>query len=672
MSKNAKILIVETVAAALLAALVLPLLPTGKADAAPNLPSSRFQEKTVISGLNYPTAVEFAKNGKVFVAEKSGIIKVFDSLSDKTPTRFADLRPKVHDYLDRGLPGLALHPNFPRNPYVYALYSHDAPIGGRAPRYNDACPPGASGPSCVASGRLSRLTANGNRMSSEKVLIEDWCTESATHSIGALTFGKDGALYVSGGDGAYFRGADYGQQGDPPNACGDPPVGVGGTQTPPRAEGGALRSQDLRTPADPVTLDGAILRVNPTTGKALPTNPLYSRADPNARRIIAYGLRNPFRFAIRPGTNEVWVGDVGQTTWEEINRIPNPTDRSVENFGWPCYEGKGRQPQYDRVNLNICERLYGAAGAAKAPHYAYKHKVPSAGDRCVSTQGSISGLAFYPKGGRYPDKYDGALFFADYSRNCIWVMRKGSNGLPSPAKVGVFATGAATPVELQIGPKGDLFYVDIIGGMIRRIEYFEGNRPPVAQATPRLSYGTLPLTVNFDGTKSRDPDGDRLRYAWDLDGDGAYDDSNKAKPTYTYRTAKNFKVGLKVLDGRGKADTLDQKLLVSAGNTPPKATITSPPEGTRWIAGQTISFSGEATDQQDGELGGSRLSWSLTVRHCPFSSNSCHTHPSQEEQGSSGSFVAPDAHGSPSYLELRLTATDSRGLRSTDSVRLDP
>ena len=107
----------------------------------------------------------------------------------------------------------------------------------------------------------------------------------------------------------------------PKNPCGDPPTGVGGTQTPPTAEGGSLRSQDLETSGDPVGLDGSIVRVDPATGDALPDNPLYGNADPNARRIIAYGERNPFRFTIRPGTNEVWVANVGSMIWEEINCI---------------------------------------------------------------------------------------------------------------------------------------------------------------------------------------------------------------------------------------------------------------------------------------------------------------------------------------------------------------
>jgi glucose/arabinose dehydrogenase len=513
-------------AAVVLAVVLVSLLCPLKADAVATLPSG-FQERVVFSGLNEPTNVEFSKDGRVFVAEKSGLIKVFDSLSDKTPTTFADLRTKVHNFWDRGLLGLTLDPNFPASPYVYALYTYDAPIGGKAPRWgqpgvtSDTCPdpPGATVDGCVVSGRLSRLQADltTNKMvGTEKVLIEDWCQQFGTHSVGNLAFGSDGALYVSGGEGAHPGITDYGQRGAPLNPCGDPPGGVGAKLTPPKAQGGALRSQDLRTSADPVTFDGTILRVDPATGKALPTNPLYD--SDSVRRVIAYGLRNPFRFTMRPGTSEVWLGDVGWTKWEEIDRIAKPTDSTVENFGWPCYEGRGKQAGYDGANLNICENLYAKAGAVKGPYYAYKHdtKVVS-GETCGAGSSSGSGLAFY-KRGPYPDSYDGALFFADYSRKCIWVMKKGTNGLPDPTRRSTFVASAAAPVDLQIGPNGDLFYADLSGGTIRRIRYTAANQPPIARATSDRTNAPNLLTVSFDGTSSSDPEGGTLTYEWDLVG----------------------------------------------------------------------------------------------------------------------------------------------------------
>jgi glucose/arabinose dehydrogenase len=644
------------------------VLAAGVSTASAGTLPSGFQETTAFSGLTNPMVVKFAPDGKVFVAEKSGLIKVYDGLGDSTPTVWADLRTKVHNFWDRGMLGMTLDINYAAGyPWLYVLYTHDAAIGGTAPRWgsagatSDGCPtpPGPTGDGCVVSGRLSRLTPEPGGTVDEEVLIEDWCQQYPSHSVGSVEYDPWGGLYASAGDGASFNFADWGQDGSPVNPCGDP---GGSSPTPPNAQGGALRSQDQRARGDATGLDGSVIRVDPNDGSPIWFNPGASDPEANVQRQLAYGLRNPFRFTIdRDG--ELWIGDVGWNDWEEINRL---NAGSVTNFGWPCYEGNGRQPGYDSADLSLCETLYGTAGAATPPYYAYNHAAKVvAGETCPTGSSSIAGLQFNYDSA-FPAAYKDALFFTDYSRDCIWVMRAGANGQPDPSTISTFDAGAANPVNLQFGPDGALYYPDFDGGRIQRIQYSASNQQPTAaiDASPRS--GPPPLAVSLDGRRSADPDGDQLTYAWDLDDDGQFDDASSATTNRTFSTSGSYRVGLRVTDGRGGSATATTT--IDVGNSPPTPTITSPTPALRWQVGQRIGFSGSAADPEQGALPASALRWELLLNHCP---SNCHTHPVQTFTGSSGSFVAPD-HEYPSHLELRLTATDAAGLSSSTSVRIDP
>lgn len=874
-----------------------------------------FNDNVVMSGLVNPTVVRFSPDGRVFVAEKSGIIKVFDSLTDSTATTVADLRARVHNFWDRGLLGMALAPNFPTDPSIYVLYTYDGDINGSFPKFgtvNSVTDPGpdATGNGAHVSGQLARLTISGNTMvGSPTILIHDWFQQFPSHSIGSIAFGADGALYASSGDGASFNYVDSGQTGNP----GGDPVN----------EGGALRSQDLLSSGDPTTLDGSIIRINPANGQPIyslsvqppttnangvksysvtsaflgniattvrvltPSNPaavphrvifalpvlagvtstasqysdaleelrlldvhnrfnativapsfnlipwyadhasdpskrlesfmvrdlvpwvntiepasatherwligfsksgngaldlilrnpnLFSaaavwdapvqltdmtafpdmgvnfgtesnfdkyeippllstngsqfksvnrlwisgdpaswtshmqqlhtqmqaqgilhtwvagparahswnsgwldgavqglaatsytlgNADLNAQRIVAEGFRNPFRFTFRPGTNELWVGDVGWNSWEEIDRLIDPADVSLDNFGWPAYEGAGRQSGYDGANLPLLENLY-ANGVVVSPYYSYAHSAQVVSGSGEPTGGSsISGLAFYGSGS-YPSAYNGALFFSDYSRSRIYVMFRGPDGLPDPTNRAILPN-ASGPVELQIGPGGDLFYVDL-GGSIHRITHTGANRAPSAVISANPTSGAVPLTVNFDGSASSDPDpGDTLAFAWDLDNDGQFDDSTSITPSFTYTTAGSKTARLRVTDGGGLTSIASIVISANAVNlNPPQVVIDLPASSLTWKVGDTINFAGHATDSEDGTLSASAFTWSLIQHH------NTHTHAVQDFVGVlGGSFVAPD-HEYPSYLELRVSVVDSGGLTASASVDLQP
>ncbi|HLT97023.1 MAG TPA: PKD domain-containing protein, partial [Acidimicrobiia bacterium] len=414
----------------------------------------------------------------------------------------------------------------------------------------------------------------------------------------------------------------------------------------------------------------------------LPDNPSDSD-DPIGSLIVAHGLRNPYRMTVRPGTNEIYIADVGYNTWEEINRILDPT-AGVLNFGWPCYEGPVPQDGY--AWFGMCQDLIsGDYGPVTAPFFAYRHNrdiqhpedddcPPAETGQMSRTSSSTTGLAFYT-GSSYPSQYDGALFGADYSRGCIWVMRAGADGRPNPSTVSVFhfeptVQGAEgiTPVDLETGPDGRIYGVSIMKGHIFRFNWTGANDAPTAVIDAEESEDNE-LEWILDGTRSIDPENKELTYAWDLDNDGLFDDETDGVVSRQF-TPGPHRIGLRVTDIDGASSSTS--IVIQVANTVPQATIHTPSSSFRWAVGETISYSGSGFDDEDGTIPGSQMHWAVILHHCG-DDGSCHEHHVRSTVGESGSLSAPE-HEYPSWLELRLTVEDSWGpdSSSTASVRLDP
>ncbi|HEY8438555.1 MAG TPA: PQQ-dependent sugar dehydrogenase [Candidatus Limnocylindrales bacterium] len=662
--------------------------PNGVAATTAGLPSG-FVDETIATGLSAPTAIAFAPDGRVFVTEKRGIIRTWPTIAafeaNAAPSQVLDLRTQVMNYWDRGLLGLAVDPGWPAKPFLYINYTYDGRPGDIAPHWNagdpndDPCPkpPGSTTDGCVVTSRVERLTLNTTTgvASTRTTLLSGWCQQFPSHSAGSVVIGPDGMLYVSAGEGASFNiGAqDYGQKGGtlptatspitPKNPCGDPPGGVGGSLTAPTAEGGALRAQSFRRSSDAV-LNGTVLRVDPTTGAAAAGNPAIGNPDLVRRRIIAYGLRNPFRITFRPGTSDLYVGDVGYTNWEEVDRIPNPL-AGPTNFGWPCHEGPAKNTYYTSVTLNLCSSLADASAVNPVYDYAQTGHMAT-NDGCppvvpaTSAGASTSGLAFYT-GTRYPATYRGGLFVADYARNCIVVLPDRGDGVPSATAI-AFQSGAAAPVMLTPDPRGDLVYVDFNGGTIHRIRY----HAPVASFTATPGSGDAPLTVAFDGSASTAFAG-ITGYDWDF-GDGSPHGSGPTA-SHTY-AAGTWTARLTVTDADGL--TASKARTIASGNTPPTVTLDMPTcTAACWAVGDTIQLAAHATDIQDGTLPASAFTWHVALEHC-HSADDCHEHDLLDPVGvRSASFVAPD-HDSGSFLRITATVTDSGGLTDTASIDVRP
>ncbi len=520
-----------------------------------------FRDDVMISGLDQPVTAEQAPDGRVFVLEKRGVLKVFDSMSDQSPTYSLQIEDAVMNNVDHGALGFTLDPHFESNGFVYVLHTFNYRLGDSlssvpywrgpdSPSYDDCTQdPKYRDQGCQVSSRLVRYTIDDNTdmASGEKVLVTDWCQQYFSHSAGALEFGADGFLYASNGEGASYtdnENYDIGQYGNP---CQDPD----------RA-GGRVRAQDVRTLADPTTLSGSVIRIDPENGDPAPGNPLSGNAsaDVNAKRMVAHGFRNPFRLAVRPDTNDLYVGDVGESKYEEINRVGANRSR-LNNSGWPCFEGPARYPNI-RNDVPLCDSL--ADSAVEPPFFKYGHDEDvTYGEECAKGTGSVSALAFaqddsFPAA---PGPRD-ALVFGDYARGCLWYLPDGgTGGVPDSSNPQLLVERADGPVDLFTGNGGTLYYVGIgldgyETGSIHRITY-DGGRPTAKLRTTGGTepYGDTPLAVQFDASQSTDPNpGDLLTYDWDLDGDGYYEliDSSATR-SYVYNGNSNVTVRVRVSDG---------------------------------------------------------------------------------------------------------------------------
>jgi glucose/arabinose dehydrogenase len=515
-----------------------PAAPTAQKATLP----TGFSEAAAIAGLSEPVSVAFAPDGTAFVALKTGVVKSFDYHAASgqfeaaaTSTDFADLSVPVNNYGDRGMTGITVDPQFPARPYVYVNYTYNkdpGPTQGGAPvpRWGvpgvayDECGPGDANEAtlspptrgCPVMVRVSRLTAQHTSLGwtmvpgSELPLVTHGCAQFSSHASGDVAFGPDGLLYASAGDGASFRGQDFGQANNvgyaEGAACPDDPAD----------EGGALRAQDQRTSGDALGVDGTIFRLDPDT----PLTPTQATAD---QWLVAMGQRNPWRLAFRQGKEQLWSVDVGSSNWEEINVLLDAPTTGLTNRGWPCYEGANGQSvpnaAWDALDKPLCEGLYAAgAGAVQAPVFSYRTRTGAGpltpGENCPVTSSSMSGVAFAPLGTDWPAAYQDALYFSDFLRGCIWRLEKDGNGQPVPTSIRVFAQAAGSPTDLLPGPGGDLFYVDygsFAGGQyvagsggVHRIDYVGATRLTVKSSPKKVK-------VKVAGKRHRTP------YRTDLD-----------------------------------------------------------------------------------------------------------------------------------------------------------
>ncbi|SIO66710.1 Glucose/arabinose dehydrogenase, beta-propeller fold [Singulisphaera sp. GP187] len=356
---------------------LLTTLPTG------------FVETPVATGLSRPTTFEFAPDGRIFIAQQGGQIRVVKN-GQLLATPFLSLN--VDSNGERGLLGLAFDPQFATNHFVYAYYTV---------------------PGSPAHNRVSRFTANGDVVApgSEVPILDLNALSAATnHNGGAIHFGADGKLYIGVGE---------------------------------NANGANAQSLD--------NLLGKVLRIN--ADGTIPTdNPFYNTATGQNRAIWALGLRNPFSFAVQPGTGTIFINDVGENTWEEID-----DGIAGSNYGWPATEGPTTDPRF------------------RAPIFAYPH-----GPNNVNGSAITDGVFYDPATTQFPTSAVGDYFFTDLTGGWIHQLD------PRTGVLTGFATGLPPlMVALGVDPGGSLYYLAIGSGastgVLAKIQS-TATPPPTGQA----------------------------------------------------------------------------------------------------------------------------------------------------------------------------------------------
>ncbi|MGW0549671.1 ThuA domain-containing protein [Streptomyces altiplanensis] len=595
-----------------------------------------------------PMELDVAEDGRVFYAQRSGEVKIFDPATHATTTAG---KLDVYTGGEDGLVGMELDPAFADNHWIYLYY---APAGAK----DDV-------------NRLSRFTVKGNTLdlAGEKKLLDvpayrDRTFPEPGHTGGAVEFGPNRTLYLGTGDDT------------PPNL--DPDwQGYAPLDWRP----GRQMLDAARTSGNTNDLRGKILRIKPTDsgGYTIPRGNLFTKGTPKSRpEVYAMGFRNPFRFTVDPRNGHVHVSDYGPDRGlpatgrgpeglVEYNVIKKPG-----NFGWPfCHGDNQAYAPYDPDTGEVGAKFDCARPVNPSPNNTGRTELPPiqqpeiwygyGASKEFPEMGSggsapMSGPVYHynpknPSKTKFPAYFEGASFFYEWSRNSVKEIRFDRHG--KLLKINDFLSSQKfnKPMDMTFGPDGSLYVLEwgsSFGGGnndsgLYRIDYAQGQRIPVAKAAASVTNGPVPLTTEFSSAGSQDPDGDNLSYAWDFDGNGTYD-STDADPTHTYTAKGDFNAQLKVTDSTGKSGYAN--IPVTAGNTAPKVTIDFPVDGKLIDFGDKIPYRITVTDPEDGPVDCAKVTVNPALGHDD------HEHPTTDIPGCEGTVDTGDLGGHPEGADL--------------------
>jgi cytochrome c len=559
-----------------------------------NLEENRFKKVVLDSDFNEPMELEILPDESILFIERAGIVKRFKDGKTKEIFKF-----NLFFGLEEGLIGMALDPNFKDNRWVYFMYSD--PVDTLQ--------------------NLSRFTMSADfnsidRSSEKKILQVKTQRRQCCHSGGSIEFDAKGNLYLSSGDNT-----------NPFDSQGFSPSDERPGRSPWDAQGTSANSMDLR---------GKILRITPQPDGTytIPEGNLFANAKDGRPEIYVMGCRNPFRISIDSKTGFLYWGDVGPDAsqdsthrgakgHDEINQA-----RQAGFFGWPLFIGNNKPYK----KFDFATRKTGIANDPKKPinnspnntgiknlppansafiwyPYASSEEFPAVKD---GGRNAMAGEVFYidnypdnPR--RFPAYFDGKLFIYDWIRGWIMTVTMDKNGDFQRMERFMPSHKFSNPIDMKFSPKGDLYVLEYgetwnarnKDARLVRIEYTGGNRTPVAHLEADKTLGGIPLTVNFDGQKSMDADGEDVKFTWAINGKTI---SGKAsKLAHTFKEAGEYKVTLTVADGAKQTNSATQ--IITVGNEIADIQWKFKGNQTFFWKNKPIAYEVAVTDKEDGSIG---------------------------------------------------------------------
>lgn len=555
--------------------------------------SNRFTRQILIQGMDEPMQMQILPGQDVLIVERKGAVKLYDAAENEVRVI---ARLDVFSGIEDGLLGVALDPDYESNHRAYFYYS---PAGEKSVN------------------RLSRMILKDGVLDedSEIVMLEIPTQRTyCCHSAGYLFFDDAGLLYLSVGDNTNAEEAE-----------GYIPI----DERP-----GRELADDQATAANTNDLRGKILRIKPEEdgSYSIPEGNLFPPGMDRTRpEIYIMGARNPYRFSVDSKKEVLYWGDIGPDTkvegedglmsYDEFNRADQPGF-----YGWPYFLGNNQAfPYYDFETkvpgprfdpdhpVNLSPNNTGLKELPPPqPAFIWYGKGSSEKFPLIGSGGAsaAAGPVYYSsdfEGAPYqlPDYYDGKLFIYEWMRNWIMAVEFDEEGEMIFMEPFLDHIDFVAPVDMTFGPDGALYVLEYgtnwfsrnNDAKLVRIEYMEGNRPPVARIRANQTAGAHPLTVILDGSDSDDPDGDTdLEYRWTID-----DKTLQGKKTeYTFQEPGTYNVLLEVTDREGA--TGKSTIRIEAGNAPPE--ISFDIEGNRSFFRDRpgLPYRINVYDEEDGEI----------------------------------------------------------------------